>query len=89
VFYVGGGPGVYLFEERSDLADDSENVDESHASYHVLVGGEARATDWISVALEGMYTTVPNAIGDDGISEFFGEENLGGFTIQVKFIVGK
>jgi hypothetical protein len=87
--YGGGGVGVYLWRERSDFADDSEDFDENHASFHGLIGVESRATRMVWVALEGLVLSVPDALGSRGVSQFYGESNLGGFTVQVKFIFGK
>jgi hypothetical protein len=85
--YAGGGAGVYLMKERSDFAEEDEDFDDQHASYHALIGMEARATSNVWMALEGIFTSVPDGLGSrGGVSELFDESNLGNITVQVKII---
>jgi opacity protein-like surface antigen len=86
--YVGGGMGVYLYHETSDFAAASEEPDRRFASYHVLGGVEFDSPQWVRVAFEVQFTTVPSALGDSGVSRAFGESNLGNTQFRVKLLVG-
>jgi Outer membrane protein beta-barrel domain len=87
--YVGGGVGVYFFKEEATFAAAGEDVDERFTSYHVLAGVEYRGTRWLGTAFEVQYTTVPDALGLGGVSAVFDEDNLGGFQVQLKVLVGR
>jgi opacity protein-like surface antigen len=87
--YVGGGVGIYRFQEESEFAEAGENVDERFTSYHVLGGAEYAVTRWLFTAFEAQYTTVPDSLGAPGVSAEFGEKNLGGFSFRVKVSVGR
>lgn len=87
--YVGGGIGSLKFEEVSDFAEPGEDVSERFTSYHAVGGVEYAATRRLFVAGEVRYASVPDAIGAPGIAADFGESNLGGISIAVKFLVGR
>ncbi len=87
--YVGGGIGRVNYHEIADFAEAGENVSESYSSYHLFLGIEAPLWKWIGVNVEGRYRWVPDALGEDGISAEYGEEDLGGPAFLVKFTVGK
>ena len=77
------------YTETSDFADESENVDERFSGYHLFGGAEYRIARWVGVAGEAAWTTVPDAIGESGVSAVYNENDLGGATFRVKIIVGK
>jgi opacity protein-like surface antigen len=85
--YLGAGIGSQAYRETSSFAEDAENVDERHTSYHVLGGVEVPVWRRIRTALEGQYRSVPDAIGRGGISRDLGERNLGGASVSFKVIV--
>jgi len=89
--YIGGGIGWHKYSEKSDFADDSENVTDSFQGYHALGGVEFRLGRLFAIGGEGQWTTVPDALGSDlgGASEAFDEDNLGGFAFRVRFVVGR
>lgn len=86
--YGGAGVGSTAYRETSRFAEAEENVDERFRSYHVLAGAEIRIWRWISAAVEGHNRWVPDAIGEDGISREFGEDDIGGPSMNVRVIVG-
>jgi opacity protein-like surface antigen len=87
--YVGGGAGSVRFQEVSDFAEPGENVDERFTSYHGLVGVEYAATRWLFVASEFRFTSVPDSLGAPGVSGAFDEDNLGGYGLVLKVLVGR
>jgi opacity protein-like surface antigen len=87
--YAGGGIGSVSYKEESGFAEPGENVDERFTSYHVLGGIEYRIARWIAVAFDAQYTRVPDSIGQGGLSQEFREDDLGGTSVHLKFIVGR
>jgi opacity protein-like surface antigen len=86
--YVGGGIGTYSFSEKSSFEDPTEAVDERFTSYHVLGGVEWRGNRWISAAVEGQYTHVPDAL-QGGVATAFREHNLGGVGVRLRVFIGR
>jgi len=87
--YAGGGAVRQRYKETSLFAEASENVDESHNGYQVVGGGELHVWRWVSAAVEGRYRSIPDAIGKGGVSSEFGENDLGGSSVRVKFLIGR
>ena len=87
--YVAGGYTSLRYEETSDFATGSENVDQHYGGYHLFGGAEYKVTRWLGAAGEVAWRTVPNALGDDGVSKAFREDNLGGTTLRFKITIGR
>jgi hypothetical protein len=87
--YIGGGLSSYGYKETSEFATDAENVDERFNGYHLLGGAEYRVSRWIALAGEAAWTTVPDALGDGGVSAQFDETDLGGTSVRFKIIIGR
>jgi opacity protein-like surface antigen len=88
--YGGAGLGWHEYEETSQFADASENVNERFTGYHVVGGAEFRLARWIGAAAEVQWATVPDALGDDpnSVSHEFDESDLGGVTFRLKVVLG-
>jgi opacity protein-like surface antigen len=85
--YVGGG--VLLLHYKETTPAGSATDDDTSAwftGYQVFGGVDLRISPVLSVAPEVQYRSVPNAIGQAGLSELFNETNLGGLTFR--FAVG-
>ncbi|MEP6783504.1 MAG: hypothetical protein ABI983_07530 [Acidobacteriota bacterium] len=87
--YVAGGLTSMSYQETSDFATDAENVDDRFSGYHLLGGAEYKIMRWLGVAGEVSWTTVPNAIGENGVSEAFDETDLGGTAFRFKITIGR
>jgi hypothetical protein len=87
--YVGGGVTTMKYTETSDFATETENVDERFSGYHLFGGAEYKITRWFGVAGEAVWMTVPDAIGESGVSAAFNESDLGGAGFRVKFTIGR
>ena len=87
--YVGGGFSSYGYKETSEFATDAENVDDRFSGYHLLGGAEYRVARWVSLAGEFAWTTVPDALGEGGVSAAFDETDLGGTSIRFKITIGR
>jgi hypothetical protein len=87
--YVGGGGGVYFFKEEADFAEAGDNVDDNYGSYHIVGGVEFTGVEWASTAFEVQWTKVTSSIGIAGVSQVFGEDDLGGVAFRLKILFGK
>ncbi len=87
--YAGAGVGRYAYRETSDFSDGGEDVDVSHVGYLVVGGAEFRVHPWIGLGVDAQYTHVSGILGNGGISQQVGEDNLGGVAARLKVIVGR
>ena len=87
--YVAAGLTSLYYQETSDFATSRENADAFFNGYHLLGGAEYKLTRWLGVAGEASWTTVPDAIGEAGVSAAFDENNLGGTTLRLKLTIGR
>ena len=81
--YVGAGGGITSYHEESTVAGITDTTSETKGSGHVL-GGVELGRGALRLGLELGYTFVPNAVGIGGVSQVYGESDIGGF-----FFVGK
>ena len=86
--YVGAGVGWHSLTEESPSAIGVERITRHELGYHVVGGTEYPLTRWFGVAGEVQWTTVPKLLGETGVSAVFAEDDLGGTTFRVKFIIG-
>lgn len=87
--YVGGGFSSFKYSEDTDTDDPDDDVDERFSGAHLLGGVEVRVSAWIGVSGEVVWTTVPDGLGEAGVSRAFDETNLGGTAVRVKVVVGR
>ncbi|MEP7307148.1 MAG: outer membrane beta-barrel protein [Acidobacteriota bacterium] len=87
--YAAVGVGRYAYSETSTGNDPGEDVAESRAGLVVLGGAEFRVHRWVGVGVEVQYTRVTGVLGKAGISQTFGEDDLGGTAARVKILVGR
>ena len=89
--FVGGGIGWHRYSETSDFAETGDDVEERFTGYHALGGVEFRVARWFGVTGEAQWTTISDALGSElsSASEAFGESNLGGLGLRVRFVVGR
>ncbi|MBI2833480.1 MAG: hypothetical protein HYX76_03530 [Acidobacteria bacterium] len=87
--YVGGGVGSLRYKETSQFAESGENVNRSKPEYIVLGGVEVPVWRWIRIAGQVKYIRATGIIGKDGISQQFGEKDLGGPSAGLRIIVAR
>jgi hypothetical protein len=87
--YVSGGISSYAYREVSDFATDAENLEERFTGYHLAAGAEFPIERWLGVGWELNWTSVPDAIGEGGVSKAFNETNLGGTSLRMKITIGR
>lgn len=79
--YVTLGGGVASWKESSDIAGVVERANGSSALVEARAGIERRQGP-VRVGLEIGITMVPGAVGVGGISQVYGEKDLGGFFVS-------
>lgn len=87
--YVAAGLTSMRYTETSSFASGEEDVDERFGGYHVSGGAEYRISRWVGIAGEVAWSTVPDSIGQSGVSEAFDETNLGGTSLRIKVTIGR
>jgi hypothetical protein len=87
--YVGGGLGRVLYSEASEFATAQQNVDESFTSYHLLGGVDVPLSRRLGIGAEVKYRWVPDALGTGGLSQAFGETDLGGPVYAARVTIGR
>jgi hypothetical protein len=80
--YAGGG-------FSSQFAATTEDLEERFNGYHLLGGAELKLLRWLGVAGEVAWTTIPDSIGEAGVSAAFNETDLGGTSFRLKITVGR
>lgn len=87
--FVAGGLTSYGYKETSEFAAGTEEVDERFNGYHLSGGAAYRVARWLGIGGEVAWTTVPDAIGEGGVSDVFNEDNLGGTSVRLKVTIGR
>lgn len=87
--HLGVGYTRLRYEEASDFAGEGEDVSTWFNGFHVIGGLEVRASRWIGIGADVVWTSIPDGLGDGGASQAFGESNLGGTSVRLKVIVGR
>jgi hypothetical protein len=84
-FYYGGGPSLLRWKEDNAVAPQDESDDGFHA-----VAGVRRAFGRAEAAAEARWSTIPDALGEGGVSQRFGEDDWGGLALHavVAFRIG-
>jgi hypothetical protein len=87
--YAAGGLTSMRYEETSDFSTSAEDGHDTFNGIHLLGGAEYKITRWLGVAGEASWTTVPDALGEGGVSKAFNETDLGGTTLRFKITIGR
>ncbi len=86
--YVGLGGGVVGYEERSTVGGLAEVESQTKASARAVVGVEVGRGSF-HFATEVAYSVIPNAVGLGGVSQVYGESDLGGLSVMGKIILSR
>lgn len=87
--YVGGGFGFVRYSETAKFAASGDDSSERFKSYHVLGGVRFPWSALVGTAVDVHYRIVPDALGSGGVSESFGDTDLGGFALRIRVTVGR
>jgi hypothetical protein len=82
--FAGAGAGVVRFSEQTDDSHPDEASSERFASYHVLIGLDVPLGRRVAIGTELTRRWVRDGLGSGGISEAFGETDLGGTTMLTR-----
>jgi Outer membrane protein beta-barrel domain len=82
--FVGAGAGVVRFREETDDEHPDESTSERFTSYHVLVGLDVPLGKRVAIGGELTRRWVRDGLGSGGISQSFGETDLGGTTMWTR-----
>jgi hypothetical protein len=85
--YVGVGGGATWYDEESEVAGEFFTSTATKAAGH-LVAGLDFGRGAVRFGGEVMYSTVPNTIGLAGVSQVYGDDDIGGLTavVRVSFV---
>ncbi len=84
--YGGVGGSITSFTEESSVAGISYDQSETKTGFHV-VGGVEVGRGHFRVGAEAAWSTVPDAVGVGGVSEIYGEDDLGGWSVVGKIVI--
>jgi hypothetical protein len=84
--YVGLGGGFASVKEESTVGGVAEADSRTKATAHVL-GGLEYGRGLLRFAAEVSWSTIPNAIGLGGVSQLYGEDDLGGLSAVAKVVL--
>ena len=87
--YGGLGYSSYGYRETSDFADPAENVNERFGGFHFVGGAEYQALAWMAIGAELVWASIPDGLGQGGVSRQFNEDDLGGTTVRLKISIGR
>jgi hypothetical protein len=77
-FYFGGGPSLLQWEDDNAIAPE----DRSDNGFHAVIGLR-RSFARAGVAAEARWSTIPDALGEGGVSAAFDEDDLGGLALNL------
>ena len=84
--YAGLGGSLNLFREESEVAELVYEESKTKAGFHV-VGGVEVGRGRFRFGAELGWSAVPSAVGFGGVSEVYGENNLGGWSVVGKLVI--
>jgi len=85
--YVTVGLGATSYRETSDVAGLVETFSATKVSGHGALGVDYLAGP-VRFGVEVGYSTVPNTIGEAGVSKVYGEKDVGGLTVLARLGFG-
>jgi hypothetical protein len=86
--YAGGGLTFMSYKESSDFAESSEDLAERTSGALVLAGIDVALIRFLHVGGEVRYRSVTGILGTGGISQAFGEDQIGGLGASLRVSVG-
>ncbi len=86
--YAGVGVTFVTYEETADFADPGDDVSDRANGWLLLGGVDVSILPWLHAGGEVRYRSVKGVLGEGGVSEAFGEDNVGGTSVAVRVSVG-
>lgn len=84
--YAAVGGELVSLEETSDVAGEVLADSQTKGGFRFLAGLEWKAAGSLHFGVEAIGSTVPRAVGVGGVSEVYGEDDIGGLTVLAKVI---
>ncbi len=81
--------GWLAYRETDTFADGDEELDERFASYHVMAGVDIYFHRIVGARVEYRFRSVPDSLGDGGVSAVTGDTSLGGSVVYVGLVFGR
>ena len=85
--YLSTGAGVTFYKEESTVAEITETNSQTKFSGFVALGADYGRGS-VRFGVEANYSFVPGTIGLGGVSEIYGEKDVGGFAILGRIVFG-
>jgi len=86
--FVAGGLSMAMYKETSQNSG-GDDVSQSASGFVFLGGVDYTLTKWVQVGGEFRYRAVTGVLGSAGVSQFYGENSVGGWAVGVRVSVGK
>jgi hypothetical protein len=86
--FVGGGLSMVMYTETSTNSN-GDDVSKSATGFVFLGGVDYTITRLVHVGGEFRYRVVSGVLGTAGVSQLYGEESVGGYSIAVRVSIGK
>jgi hypothetical protein len=86
--YAAAGVSSYGYKESSDFSEPTEDVDTKKTGFTWIAGAEVHVVSFLSVSADVQDTRVKGIIGSSGASQQYNENDLGGFALRFRVIVG-
>jgi opacity protein-like surface antigen len=87
--FVGAGASSVSYKETADFSEGEDNVSQRKTGPVVLGGIDVALTKWVQVGAEIRYRAIKGVLGSSGVSEVYGENQLGGTSAAVRLSVGR
>jgi hypothetical protein len=87
--YVGVGLAAYRYTETADFAEAGDDINLRGTGYLAVGGAEFRLHRWVVASADVQYTRVAGILGQGGVSEQAGEDNLGGVSARFRVMIGR
>ena len=81
--YLAVGGGVTFYREESTVGGVTESVSTTKGM-GIAQAGVDFVKRGVLVGVQASWSTVPNAVGTSGVSEVYGENDLGGVSVSVR-----
>lgn len=87
--YIGAGMTALSFRETSDFAQAGDDVSEQKTGPMLLAGVDVSLLRYLRTGGEIRYRSIQGILGRGGVSQQFGEDELGGFAFAARVSIGR
>jgi opacity protein-like surface antigen len=87
--FLGAGVSSVSYKETGDFSEGDDNVSQRKVGPVLLGGVDVALTKWVQVGAEIRYRAIKGVLGSGGVSEVYGEKELGGVSAAMRMSVGR